>query len=219
MEPDLISEYNITVYNITLPQNECIGGSFTRFIINYFIGYDTVVINQAMWQFQSDGYIRNLSTNETWSWEKDNFEETPIILGIIYKVFTILLSYIAYFFISNITAFIIRVLLGSGVIITFPLFLLLRNCLRTRVQIRHLSGSYPWLGDTIYRLIRSNHSIVPFVAAHLIATMIFYSSYESTQFVWGVWLYGSKSIPSGLPIFVFAIVMIWEYYAILFCRS
>ena len=80
-----------------------------------------------------------------------------------------------------------------------------------------LTMSYPWLGIPVDRLRQQNKPITPLIVAHLVRVLVLYSMYEACQLAWGVWLY-DKPVPAGLQLWVYGIVMIWEYYSMIYLR-
>ena len=60
--------------------------------------------------------------------------------------------------------------------------------------------------------------VLPFIIAHVSQVLIMYSCYEASQLFWADYLYG-KSVPSGLQFQIFGVVMLWEYFSMIFLRS
>ncbi len=84
---------------------------------------------------------------------------------------------------------------------------------------RILSLSYPWIGRArnVVRL-RNIYPDSHLISAHLLRIVLYYVMYEASQAAWSVVLYG-KSVPNGLPIWVYGFTMIWEYFNLIFVRS
>lgn len=131
----------------------------------------------------------------------------------------LLLSVLAFFLITSVTALIVRVLTSSGVVLMFPLFTLFRRLGLAGANERILALSYPWIGSA--RLAISNANVHPqrhLVAAHVTKIVLYYVMYEACQAAWSVVLY-AKSIPEALPVWIYGFAMIWEYYSMVFIRS
>ena len=97
------------------------------------------------------GHLLHMNTGERWGSGNDGFLQTikgvSFISGAILKMVWIFAAYITYFFISSMTALIVRVLTSSGVVIMFPLMFCLKHIgLADNESIRILELSYPWLG-------------------------------------------------------------------------
>lgn len=98
-------------------------------------------------------------------------------------------SALAFLLISATTAIIVRVLMTSGVVILFPVFICLRRLGMRALQFRLLSLSYPWLGVPIQRLRARRKPLLPFIMAHLVRVFVFYFMYEASQTFFAEFLY------------------------------
>jgi hypothetical protein len=119
------------------------------------------------------------------------------------------MSAMAFFLITSVTSLIVRVLTSSGVVLMFPLFSLFREMGLPGADERILSQSYPWIGTA--RVAIGNQRIHPqshLVAAHSFKIVLYYAMYEACQAAWSIVLY-NKSIPQGLPVWIFGFCMIW----------
>ena len=112
------------------------------------------------------------------------------------------MSAMAFFLITSVTSLIVRVLTSSGVVLMFPLFSLFRGMGLPGADERILSQSYPWIGTA--RAAIGSH----LVAAHSFKIVLYYAMYEACQAAWSIVLY-NKSIPQGLPVWIFGFCMIW----------
>lgn len=84
---------------------------------------------------------------------------------------------------------------------------------------RILAMSYPWIGIA-HTAIR-NRNIHPqshLIWAHLAKILLYYIMYEACQAAWSVVLY-AKSIPESLPVWIYGMAMILEYFSMVFVRS
>lgn len=71
-------------------------------------------------------------------------------VGLLYKLVWLLYARVSYFFITSMTALIVRVLTSSGVAVMFPVIWCMRRVgLADRGSERVLEFSYPWLGMPI----------------------------------------------------------------------
>jgi hypothetical protein len=86
------------------------------------------------------------------------------------------------------------------------------------ISARIISLSYPWIGLPM-ELFRARHqSSVPFICAHITRVIVYYSVYEATQLAFAEWFYG-QGRPSQRELWLFAIMMLWEYYGMIYIRS
>lgn len=86
------------------------------------------------------------------------------------------------------------------------------------ISARIISLSYPWIGLPM-ELFRARHqSAVPFICAHITRVIVYYSVYEATQLAFSEWFYG-QGRPSQRELWLFAIMMLWEYYGMIYVRS
>ncbi|KAH8069419.1 hypothetical protein JL721_5982 [Aureococcus anophagefferens] len=118
-------------------------------------------------------------------------------------------SLIAFFFMSTITALVIRVLVSSGVVAAFLLWYGLTSC-GARLDFGALSLSYPWLGAA--ELLRAQRRpACPFVASHVVRVVLLYAAYEACQVAFSDWFYlGQRPLPKTLPLCVFGVALGWE---------
>ena len=129
------------------------------------------------------------------------------------------ISFLGFFLITSVTALIVRVLTSSGVVLMFPLFAWFRFIGMPGADDRILGLSYPWIGRARNAVrLRAIHPDSHLIWAHIAKIALFYIMYEASQASWSVVLYG-KSIPEGLPVWIYGFAMIWEYYTMVFVRS
>jgi hypothetical protein len=114
------SSHNFRTINVTMAGEACFGSSLTQFLLPLG-GTDTVVMNNIMYTVGSSGImISALDDYYTWS----NSDITPfhgVIEWVSMKIQIVFTSLLAFFFLSTITALLIRVLISSGVVLIFPI--------------------------------------------------------------------------------------------------
>lgn len=98
-------------------------------------------------------------------------------------------SLLAFLLTSAVTAIVVRMLMSSGVVVLFPVFICLRRLGVRVLQWRILSLSYPWLGVPIQRLRARRKPLGPFILAHLVRVFVYYIMYEASQTFFAMWLY------------------------------
>ena len=84
---------------------------------------------------------------------------------------------------------------------------------------RILAMSYPWIGTA--RAAIANRQIHPqshLICAHVSKILLYYIMYEACQAAWSAVLY-AKSIPEALPVWIYGMAMILEYFCMVFVRS
>lgn len=135
------------VVNLTIPHEECfgkyplIGGSIYG-LVAYFDGVGTVLMNDLMYASKSEGVLKKYtgdrarwSSNDFHDDDKDDMYRSSMMsflftvnefgwlkIGILFK------TALAFFLLSTSTAMLIRILLSSGVIILYPILLVLEVC-------------------------------------------------------------------------------------------
>ncbi|KAG5179669.1 hypothetical protein JKP88DRAFT_326354, partial [Tribonema minus] len=117
---------------------------------------------------------------------------------------------------SSVTALVVRMLLSSGVAAMFPFFALLRRMGFTDLDDRVLAASYPWIGRPMQALRRQNKPTGPFIMAHLVQVVVYYTLYNAVQVAWTMWLYDKSA---QLEMSLFGMMLLWEYYCLVFVRS
>jgi len=241
VDDEFLWNHNISIVNITVTER-CLSSGVDNVIANYFTklaetlsqvyGIDAAIINQLMYGVRNvdgsyrDGFLLNMETEERWSWRREFMEyaeprssEDPISGWFGMKIGVLFLSLLSFFLITSISALIVRILTSSGVVLMFPIFAWLRLLGVPGADDRILSLSYPWIGRA--RNVARLRNIYPeshLIFAHLAKIALFYVMYEASQAAWSVVLYG-KSLPDGLPVWVYGFAMIWEYFSIIFVRS
>lgn len=228
--------HNVSVVNITLTERCLSTGSdhgtpsLAARAAEYLAricGIDTVIINQLMYGVRGmdggyrDGVVRNAASDEIWNWSKsqlERYDSANFSDWFARKVGIIVQSALSFFLVTSVTSVIVRVLTSSGVVMIFPIFSLLRH-LGLPANDRVLALSYPWIGRAISASQRRGiHPVGHLLGAHATNIFLVYLMYEACQAAWSSILYG-KSIPEGLPIWIYGFAMIWEYFAMIFVRS
>eukprot|EP01083_Nonionella_stella_P113029 333048_1 len=88
-------------------------------------------------------------------------------LNLVHKSIILIMCLIDYFFVTSVTALVVRVLTSSGVMLLVPFFHLCRY-LGMYVDERILDYAHPWLGMTRRQIQRRGlHPNSHFVGAHL----------------------------------------------------
>ncbi len=251
LDSDFYTKHNVKRLNVTLDDMCVAKGPGLAFVLDAVVGnYDTIMLNSLMFAFRSDGVMRNVKTNQTWSWRATALP--PVggrpwfsVDGLLTRLGALLQSLTAFFFLSGVTAIVVRMLMTSGVALMFPLFYCMQRMGVTGLSFRVLTGSYSWLGVPLERLRARRKPLAPFILAvrlsflfpshlsidtyppefaspptaqHLARVVIVYVMYEAAQIFFAETLF-SKSLPSGLPFAIYGIVMLLEYFCMCYVRS
>jgi len=78
--------------------------------------------------------------------------------------------------------------------------------------------SYPWIGVPLEILRARNQSATPFIIAHLSKVFVYYFLYQATQVVFAQYFYNQNQ-PGQAYLWIFVIMMMWEYYSMIYVRS
>jgi len=239
LKEDTLLWYNVSFVNVTMTleclshgndeaNNPSIITKFAEFMVQIY-GFDTVIINQVMYGIRSsegkfrNGFIQNMYTRERWTYTKQLLDyhlssQEHFFSRILNKVLILSFSFIAFFFITSVTAIIVRVLTSSGVMILFPLMSLFQSW-GFRMDLRLMDYAHPWLGYARRRIQTSGlYPLKHFIYAHLSKLLILYTMYEACQATWGSVFY-FKSVPENLPIWIFASLLVYEYFSLIYVRS
>jgi hypothetical protein len=239
LDDNMLRYHNVSIVNITLTER-CLStghdqGSYSKLtsfaqFLSQFYGMDTILMNQVMYGIKTEdgdfrnGYLHNLQTNERWAYSRHQLKQEVennhgMYLWLMNRFSVMIASLLAFAMITSLTALIIRVLTTSGVMLFFPIFSYLRRLGVHGLNERILEYSYPWVG-VARRVIRrtGNYPEKYFIWAHLGKVFVLYTMYESCQYAFSSFLYG-KSIPEGLPIWIFGFAMLLEYFSMIFVRS
>jgi len=218
LSKDFRESHEVQMHNITIPHT-CFGSGTTLWLVEQVIGYDTILINQLMYALRSDGQLKNMKTKENWIWTKVQLRDPENLIELFSRKFSVFVySLFAFCLISTVTALVVRILISSGVAVMFPFFFLLRSFGWHQINLRILTQSYPWLGYPVEHLQALNRPTKSLICAHLAKAVVFYMMYQACQLAWAGWLY-NKSVPSGLLMWIYSLMMMWEYFAMIFIRS
>ena len=108
---------------------------------------DLVMVNQIMHTFtRQAGFMKNNMTDETWSWQKDSFEQqthrgvsfNELIQLLGSKLSLIVGCLIGFAIISCINGFVVRIALTTANAIILPLLWIMRKCFGIRESDRNM---------------------------------------------------------------------------------
>eukprot|EP01038_Epipyxis_sp_PR26KG_P009964 gene9964-13401_t len=216
--PDkIVEDHKIDVVNVTLSGNQCYGPSSIHTFIS-ISGIDTIIINYLMYTFKTSGYVFT-SKGSYFSWkESDLYPYHNIVEWLTYKFGMLLKGVCSFFFLSTITALLVRVLISSGVVLLFPIFWLLQLFGMGAINLRIISLSYPWIGIPMEMIRARNQSLLPFIIAHITRVVVYYVFYQACQMSFAAWFYKQDS-DGQQELWLFAIMMLWEYFSMIYVRS
>ncbi|GMH74056.1 hypothetical protein TL16_g06357 [Triparma laevis f. inornata] len=175
------------------------------------------------------GHLMSLSTLEKWSYNSRNVAavtQISFLYGVFIKCVFLGFSFFAFFFMSCFTAFTVRILTTSGVVIIFPILKCLSCCGVIRTDsMEVVNVSYPWIGLPI----RAHNALAPermisqtpnsaIIVPHAVKLLIYYSLYSLSQQSVSAATY-SEPYPYSMPIGVWGMIMMWEYYAMVLLRG
>lgn len=63
-----------------------------------------------------------------------------------------------------------------------------------------------------------NQDTSPFIISHVTRVVVYYAFYEACQLAFSMWFYG-QSRPGAREMWIFAIMMLWEYYSMIYVRA
>ncbi|GMH87361.1 hypothetical protein TrVE_jg12457 [Triparma verrucosa] len=175
------------------------------------------------------GHLLSLSTLEKWDYDSKNIAavtKISFIYGFFIKCVFVGFSFFAFFFMSCFTAFTVRILTTSGVVIIFPILKCLSCCGAIRPDsMEVVRVSYPWIGLPIRA-----HTSLPaergisqtansaIIIPHAVKLLIYYSLYSLSQQSISTATY-SEPYPYSMPIGVWGMIMMWEYFAMVVLRG
>lgn len=209
--------HGFKIVNLTLSTSQCFGNTFTSSLAPLG-GFDTIIINDLMHTFNKAGHMITASGDYyTWS-DEDVKSYSSFGEWLSFKILIVLLSVFIFFLLSSATALLVRVLISSGVVILLPIFALFQMCGVRMITNQILRLSYPWIGVPMEMLRSRNQSVVPFLVAHISRVLLYYVFYETCQMTFAMWFY-NQQIPGQRELFLFAIMMLWEYFGMIYVRA
>ena len=217
LSDDVLHDHSFKTLNITLSGSECFGSAGTQSLIPLG-GMDTVVLNFIMHTVQESGHIVT-ADGQYFKWGNhdyhrfESFEELLTFkLGILFS------SLMSFFLLSAVTAMLVRALISSGVVLMFPIFGMFRLCGVQGINFRLISISYPWIGIPLEIIRTRNQPVTPFILAHISRVLLYYFLYQATQMFFTFWFY-NQYLPGQQELWLFAVMMLWEYYSMIYVRS
>ena len=212
-----IQDHNFKSVNVTYSGNKCFGSWFTQFLLPVG-GVDTVVLNNVIYTMKKKGVLISKS-GDYYTWSEKQYSHVKSLGEFIGKKIGILLfSLMSFMFLSTTTSLIVRILISSGVVLLFPIFWALHLFGVQIINTRILSLSYPWIGIPMEMLRARNQSTIPFILAHIFRVVIYYVMYEACQMTFSSWFY-DEARPGQRELWIFSIMMLWEYYSMIYIRS
>lgn len=209
-------DHGFKVVNLTM-SGECFGSSLAHYLLPLG-GLDTVVVNNLMFTFQKPGYVLT-SDGEYYDWNKKDIQSHDTAWDwISFKLSVLLVSFFSFALLSTATALLVRILISSGVVLLLPLFYSLQLCGIRVITNQIIRLSYPWIGIPLEMLRSRNQSVVPFLVAHITRVIIYYIFYQACQIAFANWFY-SQQQPGQRELWLFAIMMLWEYYSMIYVRT
>eukprot|EP00752_Nemacystus_decipiens_P010525 g9373.t1 len=223
--PDKIQgSHNFTWVNFTIEPSTCLrdAGFVSRLLAATVVGYDEIMVNMFMFSMRSKGLLKNTQTGGEWMWSMDSQPASGMVRffsTVGFKCQVLVRSLMAFVLMSTVTAMTVRTLLSSGVVIMFPMVMLMERMGLQGVDMHQmLALSYPWLGMPIEHLRNQNKPIAPFIMGHLMQMVVFYTVYNACLLAWSYWLYG-KTMATSLQVWLYGMVMLYEYFALIFVRA
>lgn len=116
------SEHNFQLINITLDSDSCFGSSFVQPLVNF--GVDIVIKNFLMNTFNHGGYLVSAS-GQFYSWNTFDIPSNKpvgVVPYLVERLTAVLLGFSQFFYLSSMSALLVRVLISSGVVALFPVF-------------------------------------------------------------------------------------------------
>ena len=163
---EIIAAHNFDIVNITMTGQDCFGGSILQELLPIG-GIDTVVMNAIMFTTKKGGTMMS-SAGDYYSWTADDIHPYSNPLDwFAFKLNVLLSSLFAFFFLTSITALLVRILLSSGVVLLFPIFWALQYFGVQIISSRVISLSYPWIGIPMEMYRANQQSSVPFIISHI----------------------------------------------------
>ncbi|CBN75035.1 conserved unknown protein [Ectocarpus siliculosus] len=139
-------------------------------------------------------------TGGEWMWSRDPDPSSGlmrVLSAVAFKSQVLVRSLVAFVLMSTVTALTVRTLLSSGVVIMFPMVMLLERMGLQGVDMQQmLALSYPWLGLPIEHLRNRNKPVGPFIMGHIMQMVVFYTVYNACLLAWSYWLYGKTMTTS-----------------------
>jgi len=214
---ELRAKHDFQLINISLDGSSCFGSNGLVRALVPLGGADNVVLNNIVSSVHRGGMMTT-NAGDYYLWKYNDIvlykhagEWVTFKIGMALKIFFL------FFIVSHTTALLVRVLISTGAIIMYAVLYCTGEGLVAN-RMRHLTLAYPWLGVPIEMYIARSESPVPFISAQIQRIVCYYMLYEALQFASSVWFY-DNSQPGQKELWLFAAMMFWEYYVLLYVRS
>jgi hypothetical protein len=228
-------------FNVTLPATACAAlgggalGSGADFMLGYLVSYDTVMVNALMWTFPdvATGYVRNTATGEDWGWSRPRGMLTGALgamegsagagITFLWRLSAALELFLAYFFVSGISALLVRTLLTSGVAVMYAFAAAMRRMLPASEGLRNsdrvLNGAYPWIGAHMRQLRLQGESAGPLLWSHAQTMAVVFAMHACAQVTLSAVLFNWKSVPGELGTLMWGVFLGLEYVTLVYART
>ena len=151
------------------------------------------MLNSLMYTFNAPGHVLT-SSGEYFRWTAHDVRPySTIYEWVQFKLQMVVLSVLAFFLLTTITALMVRILISSGVVLIFPIFWVLQLLGFAPLNLRVVAISYPWIGVPLEMIRGRSQSAAPFLLGHMSRVLVYYFLYQATQIVFAVWFYNRDS--------------------------
>ena len=209
--------HRFQLINVTMEGPLCMGNRLLQGLIPLG-GIETVVLNSIFATLQRGGMMIDSHGDFNLWRERDVHPYSNPSEWLGFKVDVLAKSLFLFFLLTTVTALLVRMLISSGVVLLFPIFWFIQYLGYNVINMRLISLSYPWIGVPLEMLRSQNQSSVPFLIGHMTRVVAYYTFYEATQFACSLWFY-DQSQPGQRELWLFAIMMLWEYFSMIYVRA
>lgn len=209
--------HNFELINATMDGVRCLGSPFLQSLIPLG-GIDIVVMNSIVATFKKAGMMIDSQGDYNLWHDRDVHPYSTPAEWLGFKINVLVKSLFLFFLLTTVTALLVRMLISSGVVLLFPIFWLVQYLGYGVISMRLISLSYPWIGVPLEMYNAQGQSGMPFLIGHMTRVIVYYTFYEATQFACSLWFY-NQSQPGQRELWLFAILMLWEYYSMIYVRA
>ena len=209
--------HNFELINATMDGAHCLGSPFLQSLIPLG-GIEIVVMNSIVATFKKAGMMIDSQGDYNLWHERDVRPYSTPAEWLGFKIGVLVKSLFLFFLLTTVTALLVRMLISSGVVLLFPMFWLVQYLGYRVISMRLISLSYPWIGVPLEMYQAQGQSGMPFLIGHMTRVIVYYTFYEATQFACSLWFY-DQSQPGQRELWLFAILMLWEYYSMIYVRA
>ncbi|CAD8162262.1 unnamed protein product [Paramecium pentaurelia] len=216
LKTELLQSHNFTIINISIDYNNYFDSNLQK-LLSLTTNLETLFLHDIAYSIQSDIYVKNNATNQTYIWKEKRAPQNQ--LGkIIQHLWEFSIITFGLFISSAISSLYIKITIICApviIIIMLEVSYLFGN---RQIFPIFLARAFPWIGLYLNILDRTQRSKKQLIIAFALMLFLIYFIYLSSVIIGGFLLFKSQ-VPFSLEDNFFGLVTVNEFASLLFLRT